>query len=95
MDVQPQRCRNICVTQHFADAFNVNPIFDTARRVSVTESVIAAFSDATLTQDRFKVVLIGAWLHWLNPFGLSGYTHFVTDQKQLFSNTPSYRLEVE
>ena len=36
MDVQPQRCRNICVTQHFADAFNVNPIFDTARRVSVT-----------------------------------------------------------
>ena len=29
------------------------------------------------------------------PFGLSGYTHFVTDQKQLFSNTPSYRLEVE
>ena len=29
------------------------------------------------------------------PFGLSRYTHFVTDQKQLFSNTPSYRLEVE
>ena len=64
-EVQPQRCRNICVTQHFADAFNVNPIFDTARRISVTECVIAAFSDATLTQDRFKVVLIGAWLHWL------------------------------
>ena len=53
------------MTQHFADAFNVNPIFDTARRVSVTECVIAAFPDSTPAQDRFKVVLIGAWLHRL------------------------------
>ena len=65
VDVQPQRCRNICVPQHFADAFNVNPIFDTARRVSVTECMIAAFPDSTPVQDRFKVVLIGARLHWL------------------------------
>ena len=65
MDVQPQRCRNVRVTQHFADAFNVNPIFDTARRVRVTECVIAAFPDSTPVQDRFKVVLIGARLHRL------------------------------
>ena len=62
MHIQPQRRRNVRVAQHFADAFNVNPIFDTARRVSVTECMIAAFPDSTPVQDRFKVVLIGYYM---------------------------------
>ena len=51
MDVQPQRRRNICMTQHFTDAFNVNPVFNTAGCISVTKRVIAALSDTAPAQD--------------------------------------------
>ena len=65
MDVQPQRRCYIGVTQHLAYAFNVDSLFNTACSISVTECVITAFPDAAPTQDRLKVVLIGARLHWL------------------------------
>ena len=94
MHIQPQRRRNVRVAQHLTDAFNVNPIFNTAGRISVTkcDSYASGYhTDAEQIQN--NIDRCGAPLAY--PFGLSGYTHFVTDQKQLFSNTPSYRLEVE
>ena len=58
MDVQPQRCRNIRVTQHFTDAFNVNPGFNAPGRVSMTQRVITALSDTAPPQNRFKIILM-------------------------------------
>ena len=65
MPIHPQRRRKVREAQHFTDASNVNPIFTTAGRISVTKCVIAMLPDTTPTQNRFKIILIGAGLHWL------------------------------
>mgnify|MGYP000180518290 CR=1 FL=1 len=65
VDIQPQRCCNIRMTEHLAHALNVDPGFNAARCVGVTECVIAAFPDAAPAQNGLEVVLIGARLHWL------------------------------
>ena len=65
MDVKTQRCRNVGVSQHFAQTFYIDTLFDTPRSIGVTKCVIATLPDTTPTQNRFKIILIGAWLHWL------------------------------
>ena len=45
MDVQPQRRCDIGVTQHFAQTFYIDALFDTPRCVGMSKRVIAALSD--------------------------------------------------
>ena len=86
VDIQPQRCCNIRMTEHLAHALNVDPGFNAARCVGVTECVIAAFPDAAPAQNGLEVVLIGARL----LLDRSRYKHPAADRQQLFSGMPAH-----